>query len=149
MVGVLGATTAPNAGPDPHVHRDRDEPLSILEDRFRFVVEARTVAAPAGTFLFVPRGTVHAARNIDTTPGRLRAAYVPAGARWDIAAFAQPSAAVRDPLAHILGSEFLASARVLARRCRQPGGIEAPGNKVASLVHLPRVSRRGSVARQA
>ena len=35
-----------------------------------------------GTFVFIPRGTVHAAKVIGTEPGKVLAAYIP-GARSD------------------------------------------------------------------
>ena len=108
-VAFLEATTAPGAGPDPHVHHDNDELFYVLEGRMRFWVGERTVEAPAGTFLFVPRGTVHAARNVGAGPVRLLAAYVPAGPERDMEAFAQAPPEERDRLARESGSEFVAS----------------------------------------
>ncbi len=70
-VAFLEATTAPGDGPSPHVHHDNDELFYVLEGRMRFRVGEREVEAGAGAFLFVPRGTVHAARNVGAGPVRL------------------------------------------------------------------------------
>ena len=111
-VAFLEATTAPGDGPAPHVHHDNDELFYVLEGQMRFRVGERTVEAPAGTFLFVPRGTVHAARNVGLEPARLLAAYVPAGPEREMEAFAQAAPEERDRLARESGSEFVASPRL-------------------------------------
>ena len=108
-VAFLEATTAPGDGPSPHVHHDSDELFYVLEGRMRFWVGEQTVEAAAGTFLFVPRGTVHAARNVGMEPVRLLAAHVPAGPERDMEAFAQAPPEERDRLARESGSEFVAS----------------------------------------
>ncbi len=107
-VAVLEATTAPGDGPAPHVHHDNDELFYVLEGRMRFRVGDRTVEAGAGAFLFVPRGTVHAARNVGAGPVRLLTAFVPAGPERAMEAFAQASPEERDRLARESGSEFVA-----------------------------------------
>ena len=107
-VAFLEATTAPGDGPAPHVHHDSDELFYLLEGRMRFWVGERTVEAEAGAFLFVPRGTVHAARNVGAGPVRLLAAHVPAGPERDMVAFAQAPREERDCLARESGSEFVA-----------------------------------------
>ncbi len=105
---VLEATTAPGGGPDPHVHHDNDELFYVLEGRMRFRVGEREVEVGAGAFVFVPRGTVHAARNVGAGPVRLLAAFVPAGPERDMEAFAAAAPAERDRLARRSGSEFVA-----------------------------------------
>ena len=74
----------------------------------RFWVGEQTVEAEAGSFLFVPRGTVHAARNVGAGPVRLLAAHVPAGPERAMEAFAQAPPEERDRLARESGSEFVA-----------------------------------------
>jgi mannose-6-phosphate isomerase-like protein (cupin superfamily) len=54
----------------------------VLEGQFLFLVGERQVSASPGTFVFIPRGTVHAAKVIGTEPGKVVAAYVP-GAKSD------------------------------------------------------------------
>ena len=107
-VAFFEATTAPGDGPSPHVHHDNDELFYVLEGRMRFRVGERTVEAGAGAFLFVPRGTVHAARNVGAEPVRLLSAFVPAGPERAMEAFAQAPPGERDRLARESGSEFVA-----------------------------------------
>jgi quercetin dioxygenase-like cupin family protein len=76
-IGVLEATSPPGSGPPRHVHHGSDEVFYVLEGEFLFLVGERRVSAPPGTFVFVPRGTVHAAKVIGTEPGKALAAYVP------------------------------------------------------------------------
>ena len=113
-IAFLEATTAPGAGADPHVHHNNDELFYVLEGLMRFQVAERTVEAPPGTFLFVPRGTVHAARNVGTVPARLLAAYVPAGPEREMEAFAQAAPEERDRLARESGSEFMMPSKTLS-----------------------------------
>ena len=111
-IAFLEATTPPGAGADPHIHHHNDELFYVLEGLMRFQVGEKTVEAPPGTFLFVPRGTVHAARNVGTEPARLLAAYVPAGPERVMEAFAQAAPEERDRLARESGSKFVASPRL-------------------------------------
>jgi quercetin dioxygenase-like cupin family protein len=113
-VAVLEATTEPSAEPDAHVHHHSDELFYVLEGQMRFRVGEGTIEAPVGTFLFVPRGTVHAAWNAEAAPARVLAAYVPAGPERDLEAFAQAPAEERDRLARESSSEFVAAPKTAA-----------------------------------
>ena len=106
-VGFVEATSAPGEGPSPHIHHNCDELFYVLEGEARFLVGEETVSAPAGSFVFVPRGTVHAARNVGTGPGRVLAVFVPGGAEGAFEAFAGASAEERDGLAERHDSEFV------------------------------------------
>ena len=112
-VAVLEATTAPGERADPHVHHDNDECFYVLEGRVRFEVGGQTVEAAAGAFVFVPRGTVHAARTVGAGPARVLAAFVPAGPERAMEAFAQAPPEERDRLARESGSEFVAPPQTL------------------------------------
>lgn len=46
----------------PHVHHDREEAFYVLEGTITFLAGEQTVTAEAGTFLLVPRETMHAFR---------------------------------------------------------------------------------------
>ena len=107
-IGVLDATaTAPGAGPSPHVHHDCDELFYILAGQFSFLVDSRMVSAPAGAFVFVPRGTVRAAQKIGPEAGRLLAAYIPTGAEQAFEEFARTSPKQRNDPARKFSSEFV------------------------------------------
>ena len=105
-VGFLEASTEPGGGPAPHTHRDCDELFYVLEGEFRFLVGDNAVIAPAGSFVFVPRGTVHAARIIGAQAERVLAAYVLGGQEGAFEAFAGASAGERDGVAEGYHSEF-------------------------------------------
>jgi len=47
------------ATPPPHVHRQREEAFYILDGSFSFILGEQSVEAPAGSFIFIPRGTRH------------------------------------------------------------------------------------------
>ena len=106
-VAFLEATTGPGAEPDAHIHHTSDELFYVLEGRMRFRLGEGTVEAPAGTFLFIPRGTVHAAWNDGAERARVLAAFVPAGPERAMEAFAQAPPEERDRLALESGSEFV------------------------------------------
>lgn len=60
----------PGKGPPPHIHDDFSECFYILDGTWEFRVGDETISAEAGAFLFVPRGVVHAYRNVGSTPAR-------------------------------------------------------------------------------
>ena len=78
-IGFLETTSPPGAGPPRHVHHGCDELFYVLEGRFLFLVGERQVSGQPGTFVFVPRGTVHAVKVVGTEPGKMLVAYVPGG----------------------------------------------------------------------
>ena len=106
-VGVLEGTSEPGSGPAPHIHHDHDELFYVLEGEYRFVVGETTALAPAGSFVFVPRGMVHSARCVGAGPGRVLAAYVPGGPELAFAEFARASAEERDAVAEKFRSTFV------------------------------------------
>jgi quercetin dioxygenase-like cupin family protein len=88
-IGFLEATSSPGYGPPRHIHRSHDELFYVLEGEFRFLVGERLVSAPPGSFVFVPRGTVHAAKVVGTEPGKVLVAYVPGGLERSFEEFAR------------------------------------------------------------
>ncbi len=49
-------------GPLPHIHHDHEECFYVIEGLFTFVLGIEEMEAPAGSIVFVPRGTRHAFR---------------------------------------------------------------------------------------
>ncbi len=72
-------TTHPGAGPPPHVHHREDESFYVLEGEFEFVVEGRTISAGVGSLIYVPKGTLHAHKNVGEGVGRMLAMQTPGG----------------------------------------------------------------------
>src|SRR5918994_5166120 len=88
-IGFLEATSSPGTGPPRHVHHSCDELFYVLEGEFLFLVGERQVSGSAGTFVFIPRGTVHAAKVIGSEPGKVLVAYIPGGLERSFEEFAQ------------------------------------------------------------
>jgi quercetin dioxygenase-like cupin family protein len=74
-------TAAPPPAPAApvHIHHDADETLYILEGEFQFIRDGQTIPAPAGSYIFIPKGTRHGVVNIGTTPGRMLVILTPPG----------------------------------------------------------------------
>lgn len=79
LFAATEVTTPPGGGPPPHVHRLEDEAYYILEGEFLVLSGHQVVRATPGTFIFLPRGIVHAFRNVGTAPGRFLDIVTPAG----------------------------------------------------------------------
>ncbi len=90
-----------------HRHHRADEAFYVLEGVLDVVVGDRTERCTAGTFVFVPRGTVHAVRVIGTEPGKVLVAYLPGGMEESLEEFAQAPREERDRIARRYNSEFV------------------------------------------
>ena len=77
----LVATTVPAAssGPPPHVHHGEEEAFYVLEGELTILIGDRTLSASAGSFAFVPRGTVHTFSNRGARDARFLVIISPAG----------------------------------------------------------------------
>jgi quercetin dioxygenase-like cupin family protein len=96
---ALENVIAPGDGPPLHVHANEDEAWYVLEGELRFRLDEQLAAAPAGTFVFVPRGTAHCFQNAGDTPARILVLFTPSGMERFFDRFAaQPPGAV-DPRA--------------------------------------------------
>ena len=69
----------PSEGPPLHTHANEDEAFYILEGDFRYRLGDETHAAPAGSFVFIPRGLPHCFQNVSNQPGRVLVMFTPAG----------------------------------------------------------------------
>jgi quercetin dioxygenase-like cupin family protein len=92
---ALENVVAPGDGPPLHTHEHEDEAWYVLEGVLRFVIGGEESTAPAGTFVFVPRGTPHAFQSVGDGPARILLVFTPAGMERFFDAFAQVEA--RDP----------------------------------------------------
>jgi uncharacterized cupin superfamily protein len=53
-----------------HLHREAEEAFYVLEGELTVFTEGRTLAAPAGSFVLIPRGTAHSLANRAAVPAR-------------------------------------------------------------------------------
>ena len=65
---MLSSETAPGCGPPPHWHEKDDEWFLVLDGQAEFFMDGEWAGVPVGTAVHVPHGTVHAFRNIGSTP---------------------------------------------------------------------------------
>lgn len=88
-IGYLETSSAAGTGPPRHIHHGCDDLFYVFEEEFLLLVGERQVSAPPGTFVFVPRGTVHAAKVVGTEPGKVVATYMPGGLERSFEEFVQ------------------------------------------------------------
>jgi mannose-6-phosphate isomerase-like protein (cupin superfamily) len=92
--------TRPGGGVPPHFHPEEDESFYVLHGAYRFQVGEEQVEAGPGSYVFVPRGVVHAFRNVGETPGTLLVTVTPGGLHERLfLTFGRP---VADPSAPLL-----------------------------------------------
>jgi quercetin dioxygenase-like cupin family protein len=70
---------SPAGGPPPHVHTREDESFYVLEGQITFGIAGQTITAGPGTFLQVPRGTVHYFKNNTDSLARMLVMAIPSG----------------------------------------------------------------------
>jgi len=77
----LVEATAPDgsAGPPPHIHHTEDEAFYVLEGELTVLIGDQVRKASAGTFAFIPRGSVHTYSNEADQPARALVILSPAG----------------------------------------------------------------------
>lgn len=88
-IGVLEGTSEPGLVGPTHIHHRSDELFYVLDGEFEFLVGEETVNATAGSFLFIPRGTVHAPKVVGPGPGKVVISLVPGGEERAFLEFAE------------------------------------------------------------
>ncbi len=73
--GVL----VPGGEAPPHIHHHEDETFYLIEGSLELRLGDDTLVARPGDYLKVPRGTVHAVRNVGEHRARALVTFVPAG----------------------------------------------------------------------
>ena len=68
----------PGIGPGRHIHHEQDETFFFLEGAFDVEADGVLHHMQPGDVAFVPRGTVHAFKNVGKTQGRIRYVFSPA-----------------------------------------------------------------------
>jgi mannose-6-phosphate isomerase-like protein (cupin superfamily) len=78
-LGLFRQTIPPQSGPPAHIHRDADEFFYVISGSFDFKLKDRIVNVPAGSVVFIPKGTEHTFKNTGTEPAVLLVGVTPAG----------------------------------------------------------------------
>jgi mannose-6-phosphate isomerase-like protein (cupin superfamily) len=76
---LFEVVTQPKGGPPPHVQHREDEAFYVLEGEYELLVEGRTLRVGTGALLYVPRGNLHAHRNVAEGVGRMLVSQTPGG----------------------------------------------------------------------
>jgi quercetin dioxygenase-like cupin family protein len=73
------AIVPPGGGPPPHLHTLEEEAFYVLEGRLALYAEDRRATGGPGTFVHLPRGSLHRFKNESTQPARMLILAAPAG----------------------------------------------------------------------
>lgn len=69
----------PKGGSAPHIQHREDECFYVLEGKFEFLIEGTSIEAGTGSLIYVPKGNLHAFKNVGETTGRLLVSQTPGG----------------------------------------------------------------------
>ncbi|MEM7134319.1 MAG: cupin domain-containing protein [Chloroflexota bacterium] len=67
----------PGSGVPRHIHLEQDETFSFLEGTFDVEVDGQFIRVSPGDVAFIPKGAVHAWKNVGGSTGRLRYILAP------------------------------------------------------------------------
>ncbi len=76
---LFDSLVLPGGGPPPHIHHREAESFYVLEGEFEFLAGERWIKAAPGSFVHVPKGSLHTLKNAGESVGRLLTLVVPAG----------------------------------------------------------------------
>ena len=76
---VMDQIIQPQGGPPPHIHHREDETFYVLEGRFSFLCGDKQTIFDTGSFIHIPKGTLHTFKNLGEKPGRILVTITPAG----------------------------------------------------------------------
>jgi mannose-6-phosphate isomerase-like protein (cupin superfamily) len=76
---LFEVASQPGGGPPPHVQHREDEAFYVLEGEYEFLDEGRTVNVGAGSLIYVPKGNLHAHKNVGEEPARMLVSQTPGG----------------------------------------------------------------------
>ena len=77
VVTAFESFPAPGEGPPLHIHQEDNEVIYFLDGEFRMKVDDVVRNAPAGSFVFIPKGVPHTWQSVGDVPGRLLVIFVP------------------------------------------------------------------------
>ncbi len=69
----------PGGGPPPHIHHHEEEAFYVLEGKVELFAGTERVGLESGSYVHVPRGSVHNFKNMSDEPSRLLIMFLPGG----------------------------------------------------------------------
>lgn len=94
---VIEQVIQPQSGPPPHIHQREDEAFYVLEGKFSFLFGDKQNVFEKGSFVYVPKGTLHTFKNIDEQQGKLMVIIAPAGLEEFFYAIGTPANDISTP----------------------------------------------------
>ncbi len=77
---LFEVVSQPGGGPPPHVQHREDEAFYVLEGEYEFLDDdGHTMRAGVGSLVYVPKGNLHAYKNVGDKPGRMLVSHTPGG----------------------------------------------------------------------
>ncbi len=70
-LSVFEGLIPPGGGPPPHIHYQQEEAFYVLEGTFSFLSGDKTIEAEPGSFMWIPRGTLHTFKNTGAQSGKV------------------------------------------------------------------------------
>ncbi len=114
---VMETRERPGAEPPKHVHSREDELIYVLEGHVTFNRDGDRLDGPAGTWLFLPRGSEHT-YSVESAEARLLVVLAPAG----LESYPRESEQLDSPVAEQQKIE-----RLVATAARYGVAITGPG----------------------
>lgn len=97
QVAVIEHLSPPGPGSPLHVHSREDEWFYVIEGELTFWVGGKVIEAPAGTFVYGPRGIPHTFVISSAEPARFLLVTEPAGFESFVRAVGRPAEALTVP----------------------------------------------------
>ena len=76
---LFEAIIPPGGGPPAHIHLRESEYYYVLEGEVEITAAEGTFLAGVGTFVNIPKGTLHRFMNVSTEPAKMLLGFTPAG----------------------------------------------------------------------
>jgi mannose-6-phosphate isomerase-like protein (cupin superfamily) len=76
---LFEVVTWPGDGAPPHIQHREDEAFYVVEGEYEFLDEGRTISTGAGSLIDVPKGNLHAHKNVGEKPGTMLVSQTPGG----------------------------------------------------------------------
>ena len=76
---LFEVVSQPQGGPLPHIQHREDECFYVLEGEFEFLNNGCVFGMGPGSLVYVPKGNLHAYKNVGNEPGRMLVSQTPGG----------------------------------------------------------------------
>lgn len=78
-ISSIEQTVSPGAGSPPHILRDADKMIYVIDGKFLLRNGDQNIEGEAGTMVYIPKGVIHNFKNIGTENGKILVTLTPGG----------------------------------------------------------------------